>query len=118
MIEEKLFIQILTLRETMNNTILVKFHGRLGHIAGETSINLKIKSELTIKSILIAIKEKIPSLTPLLYDNTDLTQLNSRVIILVNGHSIKLLKGLKTKLKSNDSIQIDRIDFLSPVGGG
>lgn len=40
------------------------------------------------------------------------------LLIMVNGHSIKLLKGLDTPLKEEDEVYIDVIDILEVVGGG
>jgi hypothetical protein len=38
--------------------------------------------------------------------------------MLVNGHSIRLLHGLKTHLYGNNDIVIDNIDILETEGGG
>ncbi|HVP22648.1 MAG TPA: MoaD/ThiS family protein [Conexivisphaerales archaeon] len=39
-------------------------------------------------------------------------------VMLVNGHSIRLLQGLKTKLYGNSDIVIDNIDIMETEGGG
>jgi molybdopterin converting factor small subunit len=39
-------------------------------------------------------------------------------VMLVNGHSIRLLEGLRTKLYGNNDIVIDNIDILETEGGG
>ena len=39
-------------------------------------------------------------------------------VMLVNGHSIRLLQGLKTKLYGKNDIVIDNIDILETEGGG
>jgi molybdopterin converting factor small subunit len=39
-------------------------------------------------------------------------------VMLVNGHSIRLLQGLKTKLYGSNDLVIDNIDILETEGGG
>jgi molybdopterin converting factor small subunit len=39
-------------------------------------------------------------------------------VMLVNGHSIRLLQGLKTKLHGDNDIVIDNIDIMETEGGG
>lgn len=45
-------------------------------------------------------------------------RLRDNLMILVNGHSIKLLKGLETPLSENDNVSIDVIDVIEIIGGG
>ena len=45
-------------------------------------------------------------------------RMNSTLILLVNGHSVKMLDGLKTQLKDRDTITVDSVDILETVGGG
>ncbi|MCS7126215.1 MAG: MoaD family protein [Aigarchaeota archaeon] len=45
-------------------------------------------------------------------------RLRDNLMILVNGHSIKLLKGLETPLTETDNISIDVIDLVEIIGGG
>lgn len=45
-------------------------------------------------------------------------RLKENIVILVNGHSIKLLKGLETPLTENADVSIDVIDLLEIIGGG
>lgn len=45
-------------------------------------------------------------------------RLRDNLMILVNGHSIKLLKGVETPLTENDNVSIDVIDLVEIIGGG
>jgi len=45
-------------------------------------------------------------------------RLRDNVVILINGHSIKLLEGLGTSLKSGDLVTGDVAAILQVVGGG
>jgi len=38
--------------------------------------------------------------------------------MLVNGHSVKMLEGLRTPLLEHDMVTIDSVDVLEIVGGG
>ena len=40
------------------------------------------------------------------------------LILLVNGHSVKMLEGLNTPLLEKDAITIDSVDIMEIVGGG
>ncbi len=45
-------------------------------------------------------------------------ELSPSVIILVNGHSVKMLEGLNTRLLEKDAVTIDSVDIMEIVGGG
>lgn len=45
-------------------------------------------------------------------------ELSPRLIMLVNGHSIRMLEGLNTPLLEKDTITIDGVDIMEIVGGG
>lgn len=40
------------------------------------------------------------------------------IVLLVNGHSIKMLNGLDTPLSPGDNVSIDAVDVVEVVGGG
>jgi hypothetical protein len=44
--------------------------------------------------------------------------LSPSLILLVNGHSVKMLEGLNTPLLEKDAITIDSVDIMEIVGGG
>lgn len=45
-------------------------------------------------------------------------ELSPSLIMLVNGHSIRMLGGMKTPLAESDSVTIDSVDIMEIVGGG
>lgn len=59
-----------------------------------------------------------PDFQKCLYTMPGTKELNPNLIILVNGHSIRLLGGLKTPLLEKDAVSIESIDLLEIVGGG
>jgi molybdopterin converting factor small subunit len=45
-------------------------------------------------------------------------ELSPSLIMLVNGHSIRMLEGLNTPLLEKDDVTIDSVDIMEIVGGG
>jgi len=45
-------------------------------------------------------------------------ELSPSLIMLVNGHSIKMLEGLDTPLLDKDTVTVDSVDIMEIVGGG
>lgn len=45
-------------------------------------------------------------------------ELSPRLIVLVNGHSVRMLQGLKTSLAIRDTVTLDSVDIMEVVGGG
>jgi len=45
-------------------------------------------------------------------------ELSPTLIMLVNGHSIRMLEGLNTPLLEKDVVTIDSVDIMEIVGGG
>jgi molybdopterin converting factor small subunit len=45
-------------------------------------------------------------------------ELSPSLIMLVNGHSIRMLEGLSTPLLEKDTVTIDSVDIMEIVGGG
>ena len=45
-------------------------------------------------------------------------ELSANLILLVNGHSVRMLNGLKTPLLETDVVTIDTVELLEIVGGG
>lgn len=44
--------------------------------------------------------------------------LKRAVVLLVNGHSVKMLQGMDTPLTSGDNVTIDTVEIVEIVGGG
>ena len=50
--------------------------------------------------------------------NPGTKELSPSLIMLVNGHSIRLLEGPNTPLLEKDVVTIDSVDIMEIVGGG
>ena len=97
--------------------IAVKLHGRPRVIAGVEEIEIK-QSVGTIRDLLGALTKMLgEGFRNYLLDRYT-SNANSNVILLVNGHSIKMLEGLETPLLDKDTVTIDSVDILEIVGGG
>jgi len=98
-------------------SIRVKLHGRLRMAAGSDQIELPE----TVKNVGELLEELIrragPEAERYIFD-PGTKELSPSLIVLVNGHSVKMLKGLNTALLEKDTITIDSVDIMEIVGGG
>ena len=97
-------------------TIKVKLHGRARVAAGldETEVT----DARTVGDLLEALTVKIgPEFRRTMLDSRT-NELNTNLILLVNGHSVRMLNGLKTPLLETDVVTIDTVELLEIVGGG
>lgn len=96
-------------------TVKVKLYSRLKSLTGSGEVYLEKVPE-TVKELLDMLTSKFgESFKEMVYPGG---RLRDNLLIMVNGHSIKLLKGLDTPLKEEDEVYIDVIDILEVVGGG
>jgi hypothetical protein len=58
-----------------------------------------------------------PEVRPYIFERGT-RELSPSLIMLVNGHSIRMLDGLGTPLLEKDAITIDSVDIMEIVGGG
>jgi MoaD family protein len=95
--------------------VKVKMYSRLKTLTGSGEIYLERPPE-TVRELLDMLTSRFGEK----FRDTVYPQgrLRDNLIIMVNGHSIKLLKGLDTPLKEEDEVYIDVIDVLEIVGGG
>ena len=97
--------------------IRVKLHGRLGMAAGSDQIELPE----TLKNVGELLEELIqrtgPEARQYVFD-PGTKELSPSLIMLVNGHSIRMLEGLNTPLLEKDTVTIDSVDIMEIVGGG
>jgi molybdopterin converting factor small subunit len=97
--------------------IEVRLHGRPRVIAGVEEIEVK-QSVRTFRDLLDALTQMLgEEFGNHLFDRGT-GNAKSDVILLVNGHSIKMLEGLETSLLDKDTVTIDSVDILEIVGGG
>jgi molybdopterin converting factor small subunit len=97
--------------------VLVKLHGRVRTAAGSDEIVLPG----TVKSVGDLLEELMRRLGPdfsrYLFD-PGTKEMSPSLVLLVNGHSVKMLDGLNTPLVERDTITIDSVDIIEIVGGG
>jgi molybdopterin converting factor small subunit len=97
--------------------IRVKLHGRVRIAAGTDEIEIPE----TVKSVGELIEELAERLGPGLRGYMLLPESNEMspsLILLVNGHSVKMLEGVRTRLMQQDTISVDSVNILELVGGG
>ena len=105
------------IRVAIDMTIRVKLHGRLRLVAG--SAELEIPD--TVRKVGDLLEELSRTLTPevrrYIFD-PGTRELSPSLVMLVNGHSIRMLNGLNTQLTEKDDVTIDSVDIMEIVGGG
>jgi molybdopterin converting factor small subunit len=97
--------------------IRAKLHGRLRIAAGSDLIELPE----TVRNVGELLEELIrrvgPEARQYVFD-PGTKELSPSLIMLVNGHSIRMLEGLDTPLLEKDAVTIDSVDIMEIVGGG
>ncbi len=90
----------------------MNFYAMFRELAGGKSFDIEINDNATIKELLEAIREQIGEK---IYKRikTLLDDEGINLLILVNGRNIKHLKGIETKIKEKD-----RVDIFPPAAGG
>ena len=96
--------------------IRVRLYGRLRQAVSTDEIVLDSPVG-TVGELIGRLCKMNPRLADLLFESKDSPQLR-RLIILVDGQSVKLLDGLDTPLPGGATVTIDRIEILEAVGGG
>jgi len=97
--------------------IRVKLHGRLRMAAGSDEVEISEKVR-NVGDLLEELTERLgPEARGYIFD-PGTKELSPSLIVLVNGHSVKMLEGLNTPLLEKDAIMIDSVDIMEIVGGG
>ena len=97
--------------------IRVKLHGRLRLAAGSDHVEIP-EAVHDVGQLLEALMRKLgPEVARYIFD-PGTRELSPSLIMLVNGHSIRMLEGLNTPLLEKDTITIDSVDIMEIVGGG
>ena len=97
--------------------IRVKLHGRLRMFAGSEEIELP-ETVKNVGELLEELIRRAGQETRRYVFDPNTKELSPSLIMLVNGHSIKMLEGLKTPLLEKDTVTIDSVDIMEIVGGG
>jgi len=96
--------------------ITVKLFSNFQEVTGVNQTDVPAAKD--VKSLLERLVEKFGSkLAEQLYEPKT-SRLRDSVIILVNGHSIKMLNGVNTPLRSGDVVMTDVVAIFQSVGGG
>jgi molybdopterin converting factor small subunit len=97
--------------------ILARLHGRFRMLAGADEFEIP-ETARNVGDFVEELERRFgPGISQHLFD-PGTNELSPSVIILVNGHSVKMLEGLKTPLRERDAVTIDSLDILEVVGGG
>lgn len=92
--------------------MLVKFFTTLREITGKREEEIKLSSDLTVGELLEQLSKKYGRrFTEYVYDERG--NVRSYLQFLVNGKSVAILQGFKTRLNEEDTVAI-----IPPVGGG
>ena len=79
--------------------------------------HISIEKAKDVRSLLKFLSEKFgPEFEARLFEKD--SRLRSSAVILVNGHSIRIGRGLDTLLSSGDAITTDLVAIFEMVGGG
>jgi len=97
--------------------VRVKLHGRLRMAAGADQIELP-ESVRNVGDVLDELIRRVgPEVSRYIFD-PGTKELSPGLVMLVNGHSVRMLEGLNTPLLEKDTITIDSVDIMEIVGGG
>ena len=97
--------------------IRVKLHGRLRIAAGSDQIELP-ENVKNVGDLLEELLRRTGREAERYIFDPGTKELSPSLILLVNGHSVKMLEGLNTPLLEKDAITIDSVDIMEIVGGG
>ncbi|MEM2999265.1 MAG: MoaD family protein [Candidatus Bathyarchaeia archaeon] len=93
-------------------SVTLKFIGTLRHASGKSELALGICGALSVKELISKLVIEMPALKQSM-DLQRLEELQSNLLILVNGREISVLNGFETMLKDGDEIV-----FVPVVHGG
>lgn len=97
--------------------IKVKLHGRFRIAAGTDEIEVP-DSVRNVSDLLEQLTRRLgPDVRNYMFE-TGTKELSPTLIVLVNGHSVRMLEGLRTPLLGRDTITIDSVEIMEIVGGG
>lgn len=97
--------------------VKVLLHSRIRDVVGQREIELDPPPGTVGDLVLELVNRFGPKFSQLVF-RENATGLRDNVVILVNGHSIKMLRGMETSLAVGDKVTADTLDILELVGGG
>ena len=99
-------------------SIKVRLHGRIRSAAGGSEEIELPTSVSTVGELLQELSRRLGSDASRHIFEAGTNQMHASLVLLVNGHSVKMLQGLKTPLAERDTVSIDSVDIIETVGGG
>jgi molybdopterin converting factor small subunit len=97
--------------------ITVKLYGRIRDYLNSPEIT--VEQEVgTVGELVDVLNAKSGGKLSEFFFDPGTREIRPSFVMLVNGHSIRLLKGLSTRLSGSNDIVIDNIDILETEGGG
>jgi len=98
-------------------TITVKLYGRVRDYFSSPEVTVE-EDVRTVGELVDVLNARSGSRLSEFFFDPGTREIRPSFIMLVNGHSIRLLQGLNTKLYGNNDIVIDNIDIMETEGGG
>ncbi len=99
--------------------VKVRLHGRVRDLIGHDYIEVEgdvIKVRDVVNALIKALGPKASELG--LREPEDIVRPRVRVVLLINGFSVKMLGGLDVSLGQGDKVYAESIDVLEIQGGG
>jgi len=99
--------------------VKVRLHGRVRDLIGREHIEVEgdvVKIRDVVNALIKALGPKASELG--LKEPEDIVRPRVRVVLLVNGFSVKMLGGLDVPLGHGDSVYVESVDVLEIQGGG
>ena len=84
-------------------TIKVKFVGSFRGVSRKSEISFRLKSSVSIRTLVAKIVSRLPKLKSSLIDSISGGP-RSNMLVLVNGQEIGVLKGLETTVNDGDEV--------------
>lgn len=97
--------------------VKVLLHSRIGDVAGQREMELD-PPPCTVGDLVRELSRRFGRRFSQLIFKQDSSSLQDNVVILVNGHSIRMLQGMETPIAVGDRVSADTLDILEVVGGG
>jgi molybdopterin converting factor small subunit len=97
--------------------ITVKLYGRIREYLGREEVNVS-KEVQTVGELVDELNAMSGNRLNGFFFDPGTREIRPSFVMLVNGHSIRLMKGLETKLSGDNDVVIDNIDIMETVGGG
>ena len=96
--------------------VKIRLFGRIGKNIGSELILDLPGGTGTIGDLFLQLTDLDPALEDILWESK--TEINTRILILKNGHPIVFTGSLDTLLQDDDRVSIDSLSILEVVGGG